>query len=163
MLSSLLVAFALGITSAFSAVPPRRTCGTHISEEQIAAAESHFATHRVAPSDFSTQATTINVYFHVISQDASTSGGSVTDAQIANQIRVLNDAYARAGINWVLANTTRTTSVDWFQRVAPNTAQQQAMKTTLRTGSSRDLNVYTVGFVMATRCYVYSCRLTPPL
>jgi len=131
----------------FSVPQTRRTCGTHITDEQVLAAEAHFAAHRVPINDeVSAQAATVNVYFHIVSQDSSTSGGSVTDAQVANQVRVLNDAYSQAGLTWNLANVTRTVNTEWFQRAAPNTAQQQAMKNSLRQGSSRDLNVYTVGF-----------------
>ncbi|TFK23133.1 metalloprotease [Coprinopsis marcescibilis] len=147
MIPSLLLAFVFGITSVLGAPQTGRTCGTHITDEQLQAAEAHFAAHRVAPSSgVSAQAVTVNVYFHVVSQDTSTSGGSVTDTQINNQIKVLNDAYAPAGISWTLANVTRTTNAEWFQRASPNTSQQQAMKNSLRQGSSRDLNVYTVGF-----------------
>ncbi|KAJ6588742.1 hypothetical protein B0H19DRAFT_1100925 [Mycena capillaripes] len=45
-----------------------------------------------------------------------------------------------------LVNTSRTTNADWFNNAAPGTDQQTAMKSALRQGTSRDLNVYTVGF-----------------
>jgi hypothetical protein len=59
----------------------------------------------------------------------------------------MNQAYAPAGITWVLAGTTRTVNADWFGRAAPNTTQQNAMKAGLRQGGAGDLNVYSVGFV----------------
>ncbi|KAJ6560121.1 hypothetical protein B0H19DRAFT_1146541, partial [Mycena capillaripes] len=49
-------------------------------------------------------------------------------------------------IEFKLVNTSRTTNADWFNNAAPRTDQQTAMKSALRKGTSRDLNVYTVGF-----------------
>ena len=60
----------------------------------------------------------------------------------------MNQAYAPAGITWVLAGTTRTVNADWFNRAGPNTTQQTAMKAGLRQGGAGDFNVYTVGFVL---------------
>ncbi|KAG6817030.1 hypothetical protein H0H87_000654, partial [Tephrocybe sp. NHM501043] len=67
------------------------------------------------------------------------------DSQIDDQISVLNNAYANAGIQWTLANTTRTVNADWFNNAAPENAQQTAMKEALRQGGGADLNVYSVG------------------
>lgn len=51
------------------------------------------------------------------------------------------------GYSFVLVGTDRTINADWFNNVAPNTVQQNAMKQTLRMGGAADLNVYTVGYV----------------
>lgn len=59
----------------------------------------------------------------------------------------MSAAYSKAGINWVLAGTSRTTNSDWFNNVGPDASQQTAMKSALRTGTAKDLNVYTVGYV----------------
>ena len=72
------------------------------------------------------------------------------DSQIANQIDVMNTGYSRASITWVLAGTSRTTNSDWFNNVGPDASQQTAMKSALRTGTAKDLNVYTVGYVQNT-------------
>jgi len=72
------------------------------------------------------------------------------DSQIANQINVMNTAYSKASITWVLAGTSRTTNSDWFNNVGPDASQQTAMKSALRTGTAKDLNVYTVGYVQNT-------------
>jgi hypothetical protein len=72
------------------------------------------------------------------------------DSQIANQIDVMNTAYSKASINWVLTGTSRTTNSDWFNNVGPDASQQTAMKSALRTGTAKDLNVYTVGYVQNT-------------
>jgi len=70
-----------------------------------------------------------------------------SDSQIANQIAVMNKAYANAGITWVLAGTDRTTNANWFNTVGPDATVQTTMKNTLRKGTAKDLNVYTVGYV----------------
>jgi len=151
MFKSSLVGFLLAV-SAVVATPlnstfTQRVCGTTISDEKLAAAEAHFQTHKVTPSTFAAPAaTTINVHFHVIMKDSTLAGGNVPDSQIANQISVMNAGYANSGITWVLASTSRTTNSGWFTNVGPDTSQQTAMKSSLRTGGVKDLNVYTVGF-----------------
>jgi hypothetical protein len=87
----------------------------------------------------------VNVYFHVIT---NTSGqGNVSDAQIANQIAVLNNAYSGAtgGANTIyrftLVSTDRTANNTWYTTTG-GTAERQ-MKTALRRGGAADLNFYT--------------------
>ncbi|HEY0160537.1 MAG TPA: zinc metalloprotease [Thermoanaerobaculia bacterium] len=90
--------------------------------------------------------TTIPVYFHVITNTKG--AGNVTDAQIADQIAVLNEAYAglTGGVNmnmqFVLAGVTRTANDSWFAAAMGSTAET-AMKTALRVGTADDLNFYT--------------------
>lgn len=76
----------------------------------------------------------------------------------------MNQAYAGAGISWVLAApTTRTVNSDWFNHSAPGTSQQDAMKSSLRVGGPETLNVYTVGYAIcschAGRCFSYVIQL----
>ncbi|KAF9057437.1 metalloprotease [Panaeolus papilionaceus] len=147
MYSATLVSFVFGISTVLANTVARRTCGTVISDEKLAKAEAHFQANKVVSNGtFSTQAATINVYFHVIQADSTLSGGNIPDSQITNQISVMNKAYANAGITWVLAGTTRTTNSGWFTNVGPSNSQQTSMKNSLRTGAAKDLNVYTVGF-----------------
>lgn len=56
-----------------------RLCGTHAPAEQVAAAESHFAEHRVAVDTSSLTAADVNlnVYWHVVSKDTTEDGGNV--------------------------------------------------------------------------------------
>jgi hypothetical protein len=63
----------------------------------------------------------------------------------------MNTGYANSGITWVLGSTSRTTNADWFNNVGPDVSQQTAMKKSLRTGTAKDLNVYTVGYVQLRR------------
>lgn len=60
----------------------------------------------------------------------------------------MNAAYASTGISWTLASTDRTVNADWFNEAGPENTQQTAMKNALRVGSAKDLNVYSVGFVL---------------
>lgn len=87
-----------------------------------------------------TTTTTVSVYFHVIT---STSGaGNVSNAQIAEQITVLNDAFAGSGFRFNLVETTRTANDAWFTMGHGSTAERNA-KNALRRGTAKDLNVYT--------------------
>lgn len=88
----------------------------------------------------------VGVWFHVIT---STSGqGNVTDAQIADQLQVLNDAYsgltggAVTKFTFVLAGVTRTANNTWFGAGYGSTAETQ-MKSALRKGTAATLNFYT--------------------
>ena len=82
----------------------------------------------------------INVYFHVIN-DGVGSDGNVPDSWIANQIQVLNNAYAAWGFSFNLVETTRTTNAAWYNMGYGSTAETQA-KTALRQGGAEDLNLY---------------------
>jgi hypothetical protein len=83
---------------------------------------------------------TINVYFHVIT--STTGAGNVTDAQIQNQIAVLNGAFGSGGWSFTLAGTDRTANNAWYTMAHGSTAEAEA-KAALRRGSADDLNIYT--------------------
>jgi len=84
----------------------------------------------------------VNVYVHVINNGAGLANGDVPDTQIADQIGVLNAAYADTG--WVLnyVSTDRTTNAAWYAMSPGSTAEAQA-KAALRRGTADDLNIYT--------------------
>jgi len=83
---------------------------------------------------------TINVYFHVIT--AADGSGNVSDSMIADQIDVLNAAYASTGWSFQLAGTTRTSNNSWY-RMGPGTGSERKAKAALRVGTADDLNIYT--------------------
>lgn len=92
---------------------------------------------------------TINVYFHVIQQTAGQSGvGYVSNTQINNQIKVLNDAYAglTGGANtpfrFNLAGVDYTVNSSWYN-AGPGSSAETSMKNALRVGTADDLNFYT--------------------
>ncbi len=85
---------------------------------------------------------TIPVVFHVIAKSRTAAGGWVTDKQIAEQIRVLNEAYAAAGtgFRFRLADTTRTINAEWYAMTS--FAAETEAKTALRQGDAKTLNIY---------------------
>lgn len=89
---------------------------------------------------------TVPVYVHVITNGTA---GNVSDAAIANQINVLNTAYAGldtgGGFNtsyrFQLVATDRTSNSSWYT-AGPGTTAETQMKTALRRGTADDLNIY---------------------
>lgn len=127
-------------------------CNTKHPDEEtarlIADANDRFRANRKAETGSAerTGIVNVNVYFHVIT--STTGQGNVTDAQIANQILVLNQAFGgtTGGANtiyrFVLVSTDRTANNTWFA-TADGTAAERQMKTALRKGGAADLNFYT--------------------
>ena len=94
---------------------------------------------------------TIPVRFHVIAKDRGQEGGDLSEARIAEQIQVLNEAYAPHGFSFVLEEVTRTYEPQWFNLIYPNGAEPRfrgsskeiAMKRALYGDStSETLNIY---------------------
>jgi hypothetical protein len=81
---------------------------------------------------------TIPVYVHVIR--SSTGAGDVSDARIAQQMTVLNNAFANTGWSFNLVATTRTNNSTWY--TCSGGACETQMKNALRQGSADDLNIY---------------------
>jgi hypothetical protein len=91
---------------------------------------------------------TIPVYFHVITDGTF---GNVSDAQIAAQIKVLNDTFGgndidratglRTGFRFVLKAVTRTDNAAWFY-AGPGGTNEHPMKRALRRGGANALNWY---------------------
>jgi hypothetical protein len=100
--------------------------------------QAHLSSHKF---DSAVTGGTINVYFHVIRSGTGASQGNVTDQQIANQVNVLNAAYAAWGWSFNLSATTRTTNATWFNGCASSSTETQ-MKNALRVGTADDLNIY---------------------
>jgi hypothetical protein len=65
---------------------------------------------------------------------------SAQNDQIITQVNVLNQAFSRYGINFRLADITRTINREWSYDA--NAQELQQMKTYLRKGSAADLNIY---------------------
>ncbi|HUR98410.1 MAG TPA: zinc metalloprotease [Pyrinomonadaceae bacterium] len=78
----------------------------------------------------------VNVYFHVVTDGTH---GDLSDAQIASQMRVLNNAFGPWGWSFNLAATDRTVNAGWFNDCYSNDRQ---MKNALHQGSGDDLNIY---------------------
>jgi Pregnancy-associated plasma protein-A len=86
---------------------------------------------------------TVPVYFHVVTDGAK---GSLTSAQIAAQISVLNSTFAGAeggaktGFSFTLAGVTRTDNASWFYANPGGTEKE--MKKALHQGGANALNFY---------------------
>lgn len=82
----------------------------------------------------------VPVYFHVITDGDE---GSLTESQIADQMKVLNDSYAGTGFTFTLAETTVTDNAAWYNGLDHGSSAEREMKTTLHQGGKDALNVYT--------------------
>jgi hypothetical protein len=106
-----------------------------------------------------TTTVTIPVEFHVIRKDLTAAGGNVTNAQIKQQIKVLNDSYggrtggAGTGFQFELAGTTRTTSKQWFKLSSGQ--KELAMKTALKVGGPETLNIYSASLTQNLLGWAY--------
>jgi hypothetical protein len=122
-----------------------RFCPVHPSDEEQAAMEADFAARYddVARSGVA-EATggVINVYFHVIRSGTSISSGNISDQMIADQMAVLNAAYAPTGWTFNLFAVDRTTNSSWFTGCYTSSTEI-AMKNALHQGTADDLNIYT--------------------
>ena len=87
----------------------------------------------------------IPVAFHIVTKmgKGRTPGlmGTVTPAQIAAQLQVLNDAYANRGFTFTQAAVTNTLNGRWFDGCA-NSGTERDMKDTLAVDPARTLNIY---------------------
>jgi len=120
-----------------------RFCPVHPSEKELLAMEEDFAARSSElAKDGVSQATggVINVYFHVVRSGTSASQGNISDAMIASQMSVLNNAYAPTGWAFNLVATDRTTNSTWYNNCYGS--GESAMKNALHVGTADDLNIY---------------------
>ena len=83
----------------------------------------------------------VPVYFHVINKGAGVANGDVPDSMIADQMKVLEDAFADSAFKVEFAGTDRTTNAQWYT-MSPDSSAERTAKTTLRKGGADALNVY---------------------
>jgi hypothetical protein len=105
---------------------------------------------------------TVPVYFHIL-QSTVDPTGSVTDGQVYAQVQVLNDAFAPAGVQFVLAGIDRTTNDSWYS-FGYGSVEERAAKTALRRGGKESLNIYTAGldgFTLGYATFPKDYRLDP--
>lgn len=80
----------------------------------------------------------VPVHFHAIENAGE---GHLLLKDIDAQIAVLNKAYGPWGISFTLASVDYTDNATWWT-AGPNTLAETQMKTALRLGGARDLNLY---------------------
>lgn len=120
-------------------------CGTdHPTVQEAVLQENYFQSMRsafqqAAPAPSLSAMSNVNVYFHVIT--TSSGGGDITNADIANQISVLNAAFVGTPFTFNLAGITRSANNSWYT-VSPGSSAEFQMKSALRVGGAADLNVY---------------------
>jgi len=128
-------------------------CATpHVDDERAAEIDAHMLAHRGGPGNArkpgdpppqpAVTGGMINVHFHVINNGTSLANGNIPDSQIANQMAVLNAAFATTGWSFNLVSVDRTTNATWYT-AGPGTTAETQMKTALRQGTAADLNIYT--------------------
>lgn len=108
---------------------------------------------------------TVPVRFHVIAKDRGQEGGDVSDARIAEQIQVLNEAYAPHGFAFELERITRTYEPQWFNLISSNGGEPRfyrgggkevAMKKALYGDStSETLNIYSASLGQSLLGWAY--------
>ncbi len=85
---------------------------------------------------------TIDVYWHVINNGSDpVLDGNISDQTIADQIAVLNAAYAPGGWTFNLVSTDRTTNLAWYT-AGFGSPEEIEFKNALRLGTADDLNIY---------------------
>jgi hypothetical protein len=84
---------------------------------------------------------TIRIAFHVIT---SRGEGNVSDDQIAEQVRELNQDYAGTGYQFELTSVDRTENPAWF-KMTPGTGKERHAKQALGIDPAHHLNLYTCG------------------
>ncbi|KAG8902196.1 hypothetical protein FRB99_004778 [Tulasnella sp. 403] len=158
-----MLAFAITVllaaTSVFAAPKHGRECGTNLSSEEVAKAESDFSkflekgdlemsnSTTTGTPDASRLPIVIPVYWHVIRKDLTLPGGNLPNIQIRRQIAVLNEAFNPGHIVFKLRYTGHTTNTTWFNGLGPGNSINTAVKNALHMGGKGALNVYSTGFV----------------
>lgn len=85
----------------------------------------------------------LKVYFHVINKgDKPVEDGNVHEAQIKEQMKVLNDKFAATHFRFELAGIDRKQNADWYAMHHPSPQESEAMQA-LGVKQKDVLNVYT--------------------
>lgn len=121
-----------------------RTCGNELDIGTFERLERDIAEVRSQRAGTTTTVTSVtggvlDVYFHVIHDGVT---GELTQAEVDDQIQVLNDAFLTTGWSFNLVSTDWTDDSAWFT-ASKGSATEDDIKTTLRQGTADDLNIYT--------------------
>lgn len=119
---------------------PQLMCGTRDLDPEVQRMVEEYSDRmasKITPGI--TASHVIPVYWHRIHASNGT-GGVVTSTQIAQQITVLNNAYASSSFSFSLVSTNDSNNDSWYT-CSGGTCETQ-MKNALRQGSSNALNIY---------------------
>ncbi|KAJ1330995.1 Pregnancy-associated plasma protein-A [Microdochium nivale] len=107
------------------------------SAEQLDDARAFFSALKAGGAQPRARAAfTVNTYVHVV---GASTAKYISQTQVNNQIKVLNEAFAPHLISFKLAGTDFTTNSGWAKD-----SNEMAMKQKLRKGAYKDLNLYFV-------------------
>ncbi|KAF4979065.1 hypothetical protein FDECE_18119 [Fusarium decemcellulare] len=138
------LAAAVGSSGPKEDSPLEFQCGTQEpSEAHKAFSKSMLQWERV--SGRQREPFTVDVYFHIVSSSESAEDGNISDEVVAEQMDIVNAAYAPHDISFKLVETTRTVNAAW---AAGSRAAE--MKAQLRQGPYAALNVYVVNVIGGT-------------
>jgi len=126
--------------SAADSAPQRllRSCGTPDPDPVVMSGVRSALRARAGEVRVQTGAT-IPVAFHIITWGGV---GDVTDRELADQVRALNQGYSGSGYRFVLSSVDRTANKNWFT-MAPGTGSEKQAKQALAIDPAHHLNVYT--------------------
>ncbi len=145
--------FATSIESAYAKLEPNTfirgengqmvpaiRCGTVVTGPDPAELSAE-ATERVAAqlAQRFSRPTSIPVAFHVVRMNNGSA--NVSDAQINDQMAVLNGAYSGTGFSFTLLSVDRTNNSTW-SRHSPGSSAERAMKRALAVDPTNTLNLY---------------------
>ena len=146
-------ALLLALTTPLAYAAPQKGkfgCATEPTPEILAAA-AQIAAQEQSGSLVSVAANIeVDLYFHVVAASTSVADGYVTDKQLADQLTVMNKAYAPHSIHFNLKGTDRTINAVWARD-----GNELAMKRALRKGSYSALNLYFLKDVGGAFGYCY--------
>lgn len=118
-------------------------CAVHLDARTASIMEADFderLARAPSPANAGGKTRVVPVYFHVLTDGSA--AADVSDQQIAEQMAVLNDAYAGTSFTFSLVATDRTENAAWYT-MEPGSAAETEAKAALRQGGPESLNIYT--------------------
>ncbi|OAA55081.1 metalloprotease 1 [Cordyceps fumosorosea ARSEF 2679] len=112
--------------------PEMRVVAAQMAADERAASAVKVDAKRASDIDIPT-------YIHVVSSSKSESDGNIPDSTVNAAISSMNDGYSGSGFQFSVQKITRTVNADWS-----NNKNLETMKSKLRQGDFRTLNIYIV-------------------
>ncbi|HEX8411007.1 MAG TPA: zinc metalloprotease [Thermoanaerobaculia bacterium] len=141
--ATLLLALLVVPMVSLQAQQPQRCNTRQPSDAEIAAIEKAVARGKKGKTS-----AVIPVWVHIISRSSAAAEGNVSDGQIRDQMRVLDESFngrtggANSGFAFDLAGVTRTVNAHWYDNLAYDVSVELEAKTALRRGGPGTLNIY---------------------